>query len=89
MQRKDYNEVTNKIVNIEEVVSRGQREPVFELTFKTSGYNRTGGHRVYIDYQCGKELLKKLSTHIDNVQSKYFVDEYYQRIQRPQEKMFL
>ena len=77
MKRKDYNEVVNKIVNIEQVLARGQREPAFELTFKTSGYNRLGGYKVYIDYKCAKELVTKLNSNIDSVKSKYFANEFY------------
>jgi hypothetical protein len=77
MKRKDYNEVVNKIVNIEQVLARGQREPALELTFKTSGYNRLGGHKVYIDYKCAKELVAKLNSNIDSVKSKYFANEFY------------
>ena len=89
MKRKEYNEVTNKIVNIEQVLSRGLREPALELTFKTSGFNRIGGHKVYIDYKCAKELVTKLQTHISNIQSKYHANEFYENLRRSQEQMLL
>jgi len=89
MKRKEYNEVTNKIVNIDTVLARGQREPVFELTFKTSGYNRMEGHRVYIDYKCAKELITKLNSNINNIESQFFPNEFYERIHRSSDKMFL
>lgn len=84
MKRKEYNEVTNKIVNINKVLARGQREPVLELTFKTDGFNRLTGHKVYIDYKCAKELLTKLNINIEEIESKYYPNEFYERIQRSQ-----
>jgi hypothetical protein len=82
MKRKEYGEVTNKIVNVEQVIARGQREPVIELVFKTSGYNRLDGHKVYIDYKCAKELISKLEVNIREVESKYHPYEFYNRLQR-------
>jgi len=60
MKRKEYSEVTNKIVNVDQVLSRGQREPVLELTFKTSGHNRLEGHRVYITISVHRNYIKNL-----------------------------
>ena len=57
-KRKEYNAVLNKIVNTSKVISRGQRVPVIELTFKPDGY-RKDGHLVYIDYKCAKEMIEK------------------------------
>jgi hypothetical protein len=88
MKRKDFSEVVNKIVNVEQVVSRGQRIPSIELVFKPSGYNRTGGHKVYIDYKCAEELLKKLKVETTSIQSKYFPHEYYDRLTKPLETLF-
>jgi len=82
MKRKEYAEVTNKIVHIEQVMARGQREPVLELVFKTSGHNRLGGHKVYIDFKCAKELQKKLAANITEVESKYYAYGLYTRLQR-------
>lgn len=87
MKRKDYCEVTNKIVSTEQVLARGHRAPAIELTFKVSGHNRTGGHRVYIDYRCAQELITKLQKEIDSIESKYFVNEYYNRLHRPLEAL--
>ena len=87
MKRKDYNEVTNKIVNTELVLSRGQRVPSIEIVFKESGFNRTSGHKVYIDYKCGKELIVKLTEIINNMEAKYFVNEYYDRLLKSDKKM--
>lgn len=87
MKRKEYNEVTNKIVNVDQVISRGQREPVFELTFKTSGYNRFEGSRVYIDFRCAQELLKKLEPSVREVESKYHPFAFYERLQRTVEEI--
>jgi len=89
MKRKDYNEVTNKIVNVDQVIARGQREPALELVFKTDGYNRIGGHKVYIDYKCAKELLSKLDINIREIESKYFPNEFYKRIQRSAREIIL
>lgn len=83
MKRKDYNEVTHKIVNVEQVLSRGSRVPSIELIFKTSGFNRVGGHKVYIDYKCAEELLKKLKVETTQIQSKYFPNEYYDKLTKP------
>lgn len=88
MKRKDYNEVTNKIVAVEQVLSRGQRIPSIELVFKTSGYNRTGGHKVYIDFKCAEELLQKLKVETTSIQSKYFPSEYYDKLAKPLEALF-
>jgi len=88
MKRKDYNEITNKIVNVEQVLSRGQRVPVLELTFKESGYSRIGGHRVYIDYKCAEELLKKLNIETNNLKSKYLPSEYYDKLTEPLKSLF-
>ena len=87
MKRKDYGDVTNRIVSTEQVLARGLRAPAIELTFKTSGHNRTGGHRVYIDYKCAQELITKLQKEIDSIESKYFVNEYYNRLHRPLETL--
>jgi len=89
MKRKDYNEITNKIVNVDKVIARGQREPVIEFTFKPDGFNRTGGHKVYIDYKCAKELLTKLDTNIREIETKYYPNEFYERIQRSQREILL
>jgi len=89
MKRKDYNEVTNKIVNVDQVIARGQREPVIELIFKTSGYNRLEGHKVYIDFKCAQELYSKLETNIREIESKYHPQEFYDRLQRSVDKIFL
>lgn len=88
MKRKDYNEVTNKIVNVEQVLARGERVPALELTFKTSGYNRLGGHKVYIDYRCAEELLKKLKVETSSIQSKYYPGEYFDKLTAPLETLF-
>lgn len=88
MKRKAYNEVTNKIVNVEQVLSRGQRVPSIELTFKTSGHNRLGGHKVYIDYKCAEELLIKLKVETTAIQSKYFPSEYFDKLTAPLQTLF-
>jgi len=88
MKRKEYNEVTNKIVNIDTVLTRGSRVPILELTFKESGHNRIGGHRVYIDYKCAQELSNKISEVLRDMQSKYFVSEYYDNTLRTINQMF-
>lgn len=88
MKRKDYDQVTNKIVNVEQVLSRGQRIPSIELTFKTSGYNRFEGHKVYIDFKCAQELLNKLKVETSAIESKYFPSEYYDRLTKPLETLF-
>lgn len=82
MKRKDVNETINKIVNVDQVVARGHREPILEINFKENGFNRFGGHKVYIDYKCAKELLEKLKTNIREVESKYYPHEFYERIQK-------
>jgi len=87
MKRKNYDNVINKIVNVEEVVSRGQRLPSIELCFKENGFNRLGGHSVYIDYKCAKELHEKLSSIIRLMESKYFPNEYYDRLFRSEEEI--
>ena len=89
MKRKDYNEVTNKIVNVDQVIARGQREPVIELVFKTSGYNRMEGHKVYIDYKCAKGLIQKLELNIREVESKYYPQAFYERLQRSVDQIIL
>lgn len=82
MKRKEINGITNKIVNVEQVIARGHREPIFELTFKENGFNRLNGHKVYIDFKCAQELITKLSTNTREVESKYHPYEFYKRIQR-------
>jgi len=89
MKRKDYNEITNKIVNVDKVIARGQREPVLELIFKTDGFNRLGGHKVYIDYKCAKELLTKLDINIREIETNYYPNEFYERIQRSAREILL
>jgi len=89
MKRKDYNEITNKIVNASQVLSRGQRVPSIELVFKESGYNKVGGHKVYVDYKCAKELVSKLTEIINSMESKYFVNEYYDKLLKSSDKMLL
>lgn len=89
MKRKEVNEIVNKIVNVDQVIGRGHREPILELLFKENGYNRIGGHKVYIDYKCAKELLEKLKTNIREVESKYYPHEFYERIQRSASKILL
>jgi len=88
MKRKDYNEVTNKIVSVEQVLSRGNRVPSIELVFKTDGFNRAGGHKVYIDFKCAKELLEKLKVETTSIESKYFPGEYYDKLTKPLETLF-
>jgi len=82
MKRKDYNEIINKIVSVEPVLSRGQRIPSLELIFKENGYNRLSGHKIYIDYKCAKELLQKLDLTIREVETKYFPHEFYERLSK-------
>jgi len=89
VKRKEINEITNKIVNVDQVIGRGHREPVLELTFKENGFNRLGGHKVYIDYKCAQELVNKLSTNIREVESKYYPHEFYERIQRSAAEILL
>ena len=78
-KRKEYNATLNKIVNTEKVLSRGQRVPVIELTFKPDGYRRDG-HLVYIDYKCAKELMKKLDDQVREIEASYYPAEMYNRI---------
>lgn len=80
-KRKEYNAVTNKIVNTEKVLARGQRIPVLELSFKSDGY-RKDGHLVYIDYRCAKELIKKLNSQIREIEATYYPAELYNRINK-------
>lgn len=89
MKRKEYNEITNKIVGVDQVIGRGQRTPVLELIFKTDGHNRIGGHKVYIDYKCAKELLSKLEINTKEIESKYYCHEFYERIQRSAREILL
>jgi len=80
-KRKEYNAVTNKIVNTAKVLARGQRVPVIEMTFKPDGY-RKDGHQVYIDYKCAKEAVVKLNEQIREIESTYFPYELYNRINK-------
>jgi hypothetical protein len=80
-KRKEYNAVTNKIVNTAKVLARGQRVPVIEMTFKPDGY-RKDGHQVYIDYRCAKEAVEKLNEQIREIESTYFPYELYSRINK-------
>jgi hypothetical protein len=80
-KRKEYNAVTNKIVNTAKVLARGQRVPVIEMTFKPDGY-RKNGHQVYIDYKCAKEAVEKLNEQIREIESTYFPYELYNRINK-------
>lgn len=80
-KRKEYNAVTNKIVNTAKVLARGQRVPVIEMTFKPDGYRRDG-HQVYIDYKCAKEAVEKLNEQIREIESTYFSYELYNRINK-------
>ena len=80
-KRKEYNAVTNKIVNTAKVLARGQRVPVIEMTFKPDGYRRDG-HQVYIDYKCAKEAVEKLNEQIREIESTYFPYELYNRINK-------
>lgn len=82
MKRKEHSEVVNKIVSIEQALSRGQRTPCLELTFKENGFNRFNGHRIYVDYKCAKELQQKLDTIIREVETKYFPYEFYNRLDK-------
>ena len=79
IKRKEYNAVTNKIVNTAKVLARGQRVPVIEMTFKPDGY-RKDGHQVYIDYTCAKEAVEKLNEQIREIESSYFPYELFNRI---------
>lgn len=78
-KRKEYNAILNKVVNTEKVLSRGQRVPVIELTFKPDGYRRDG-HLVYIDYKCAKELMDKLNNQVREIEASYYPAELYNRI---------
>jgi len=90
MKRKEIYSIKNKIVNVDQVLDRGERVPLLELEFKQSGFIRTGGHKVYIDYKCALELQKKITNHIDTIQSKYFASEYYNKIHgNPTEQLFI
>ena len=79
IKRKEYNAVTNKIVNTAKVLARGQRVPVIEMTFKPDGY-RKDGHQVYIDYACAKETVEKLNEQIREIESSYFPYQLFNRI---------
>ena len=81
-KRKDYKAITNKIVNTSKVIARGQRVPVLELNFKPNGFTRDGGHQVYIDYSCAKEVIRKLSEQIREIESAYYPQEMFDRINR-------
>jgi len=87
VKRKDYNNIINKIVNVEEVISRGQRLPSLELNFKENGFNKLGGHTVYIDFKCAKELVEKLQSTIRVMESKYYPNEFYNRLFRSAEEI--
>lgn len=80
-KRKEYNAITNKIVNTTKVLSRGQRVPVIEMTFKPDGYRRDG-HQVYIDYACAKEAVQKLNEQIREIESTYFPYQLFERINK-------
>jgi len=82
MKRKEYNAVKNKIVNVSQVISRSERVPVIELEFKENGFTRGGGHTVYIDYNCAKELISKLNSNLETIRSKYFPAEFYESIKQ-------
>jgi len=82
MKRKDTYETVNKIVNINQVLGRGQRVPLIEIEFKPNGFSKLSGHRIYVDYKCAKELLKKIDDNVNNLESKYFVNEFYDRIHK-------
>ena len=81
-KRKDYNAVTNKIVNTTKVLARGQRVPVVELNFKPGGFQKDGGHQVYVDYKCAKELIQKLSEQVREIESSYYPYEMFDRINK-------
>lgn len=81
-KRKDYNAVTNKIINTTKVLARGQRVPVIELNFKPDGFQREGGHQVYVDYKCAKEVVQKLSEQIREIESSYYPYELLERINK-------
>jgi hypothetical protein len=81
-KRKDYKAITNKIVNTSKVIARGQRVPVLELNFKPSGFTKEGGHQVYIDYKCAKEVIEKLSEQVREIESSYFPYEMFNRINK-------
>jgi len=77
MKRKEYNAVKNKIINVNQVLSRGERIPCIELEFKPNGFSKNNGQLVYIDYNCAKELITKLQNNLDVMRSKYFPSEFY------------
>lgn len=81
-KRKEYDAVTNKIVNTSKVLARGQRVPVIELNFKPDGFKKEGGHQVYVDYKCAKEVVQKLSEQIREIESSYFPYEMFDRINK-------
>jgi len=81
-KRKEYSAITNKIVNTSKVIARGQRVPVLELNFKPNGFTKEGGHQVYIDYECAKEVIQKLSEQIREIESSYFPYEMFNRINK-------
>lgn len=81
-KRKDYEAVTNKIVNTSKVLARGQRVPVIELNFKPNGFIKDGGHQVYIDYKCAKEVVDKLSEQIREIESTYYPCALFERINK-------
>lgn len=80
-KRKEYNAITNKIVSTTKVLSRGQRVPVIEMTFKPDGYRRDG-HQIYIDYACAKEAVEKLNEQIREIESTYFPYQLFERINK-------
>lgn len=90
MKRKEIYSIKNKIVNVEQVLDRGERVPLLELEFKQSGFHRTAGHKVFIDYACALELQKKIALHVNSIQSKYFASEFYNKIHgKPTEQLFI
>ena len=80
-KRKEHGATLNKIVNTGKVLSRGQRVPALELTFKQDGYRRDG-HQVYIDYRCAVELMQKLSVQVQEIEAAYFPAELHNRINK-------
>jgi len=85
MKRKEINEITNKIVNVEKVVGRGHRVPLIELTFKENGFNKINGHKVYIDFKCAKELFEKINLNLKEIESTYYPNEFYNRFFGPKD----
>jgi len=81
-KRKEYNAITNKIVNTTKVLARGQRVPVVELNFKPDGFQKNNGHQVYVDYKCAKELIQKLSEQVREIESSYYPHEMFDRINK-------